>query len=86
MTVYKSKDILCRSEGIESFFFQNLSRDFHRRMVALAASGFNKKRALLDKALEDPRVGQRLLVLTLPDVLVDLVRFQQCGDSPEWST
>lgn len=67
-------------------FFQNLSRDFHRRMVALAASGFNKKRALLDKALEDPRVGQRLLVLTLPDVLVDLVRFQQCGDSPEWST
>lgn len=67
-------------------FFQNLSRDFHRRMVALAASGFNKKRALLDKALEDPRVGQRLLVLTLEDVLVDLVRFQQCGDSPEWST
>lgn len=67
-------------------FFQNLSRDFHRRMVALAASGFNKKRALLDKALEEPRVGRRLLVLTLPDVLVDLVRFQQCGDSPEWST
>ena len=29
-------------------------RDFHRRMVALAASGFNKKRALLDKALEEP--------------------------------
>ena len=28
-------------------------RDFHRRMVALAASGFNKKRALLDKALEE---------------------------------
>ena len=62
-------------------FFQNLSRDFHRRMVALAASGFNKKRALLDKALEEPGVGRRLLVLTLQDVLVYLVRFQQCGDS-----
>ena len=30
------------------------TRDFHRRMVALAASNFNKKRSLLDKALEEP--------------------------------
>lgn len=76
--VYKSKDILCRSEGnLPRVFFQNLSRDFHRRMVALAASGFNKKRALLDKALEELGVGRRVLVLTLQDVLVYLVRFQQ---------
>ncbi|CAK9044288.1 unnamed protein product [Durusdinium trenchii] len=29
------------------------ARDFHRHMVALAASNFNKKRSLLDKALEE---------------------------------
>ncbi|CAL1160055.1 unnamed protein product, partial [Cladocopium goreaui] len=32
---------------------QITTRDFHRHMVALAASSFNKKRSLLDRALED---------------------------------
>ena len=34
-------------------YFLILARDFHRHMVALAASSFNKKRSLLDRALED---------------------------------